>query len=342
MEFDEIRFPTQISLGSQISYRLRSDCTLLKNGDDRRIVYWSRPLRRFNVRYGIKSWEDVRAVQEFYLTEQGPIRGFRIQDGIDFSTNVTDPQAAPTYLDQVLGYGDGSTKTFQLLKRYWSGASEHVTELITKPVINSTVIGIGQVQYPPGSPTFPWSVDTTTGIVTFTNAPPYGSLVSGGCYFDIPACFGEQVNKELLLSLHSFRSSEIPNIDIYEIPDETPCLDDLDIGGAKNHGNISESIFITEAQGRVHIFNAQNTNLVIYVPDPSSEMRDGGPSFILINESTSNTVQIKEYASAAANETFIGYARKATGSPSLNATILSVFRGVSLTGYRYWLAQFKT
>jgi uncharacterized protein (TIGR02217 family) len=59
-----------------------------------------------------------------------------------------------------------------------------------------------------------WSVDTTTGVVTFTSAPGSGVAVAAGFEFDVPVRFDTDA---LSANLESFRAGEIPAIPIIEI-----------------------------------------------------------------------------------------------------------------------------
>ena len=70
------------------------------------------------------------------------------------------------------------------MKRYESGAQSW-TRRIVKPVAGSVRIALGGVEPAPSS----WSVNTTTGIVTFDTAPAAGVLVTAGFEFDVPVRF---------------------------------------------------------------------------------------------------------------------------------------------------------
>ena len=84
---------------------------------------------------------------------------------------------------QVLGTGNGSLKTFQLVKNYVSGG---VTEsrIIAKPVADFVKIYRNGVLATSGV-----STDTTTGLVTFTTAPANTVIVTADFEFDVPVCF---------------------------------------------------------------------------------------------------------------------------------------------------------
>ena len=70
---------------------------------------------------------------------------------------------------------------FALLKRYSSGAQSW-TRAIAKPVAGSVRVALGGVEQMSG-----WTVDTTTGVVTFDTAPAAGVAVTAGFAFDVPS-----------------------------------------------------------------------------------------------------------------------------------------------------------
>lgn len=86
-------------------------------------------------------------------------------------------------MGQTLGTGNGSLTTFQLSKTYNSGAYSYSRE-IKKPVSGTLKIYLNSVLQSAG-----FSVDHTTGMVTFTTAPNAGVLVSSDFEFDVPVRF---------------------------------------------------------------------------------------------------------------------------------------------------------
>jgi uncharacterized protein (TIGR02217 family) len=102
----------------------------------------------------------------------GRAHGFRFKDWTDYQAT-----------GQALGVGDGTTASFQLVKRYPSGA-EVESRTITKPVAGTVKVFRDGIQATTG-----WSVDTTTGLVTFAIAPAAGVLLTADFEFDLPVRF---------------------------------------------------------------------------------------------------------------------------------------------------------
>ena len=59
-----------------------------------------------------------------------------------------------------------------------------------------------------------WTVDTTTGIVTFAAAPAAGAVVRAGFEFDVPARFDTDF---LEYDLPAFELGQVPSVPVIEI-----------------------------------------------------------------------------------------------------------------------------
>ena len=106
------------------------------------------------------------------------------------------------------GTGNGSTRTFQLVKHYSSGAQSW-TRAVSKPVAGSVTIALAGTPAPSG-----WSVDSTTGLVTFGTAPAAGVAVTAGFEFDVPVRFDTDT---LDITLDLERLGSITSIPLVEI-----------------------------------------------------------------------------------------------------------------------------
>jgi uncharacterized protein (TIGR02217 family) len=83
-------------------------------------------------------------------------------------------------MGQLLGTGDDTQTQFQLVKHYPSGSVVEV-RTITKPVAGTVRVYLDDVEQ-----ASVWSVDTTTGLVTFSAAPALGVEVTADFEFDVP------------------------------------------------------------------------------------------------------------------------------------------------------------
>ncbi len=176
------------------------------SGDEERNASWANSRRRYDVAYGIRRADDLAAVVAFFEARNGRLHGFRFKDWGDHKSCL--PSGTPSPTDQAIGTGDGTTTAFQLVKRYASGAQSW-TRAIAKPVAGSVRIALDGVEQGSG-----WSVDTATGVVTFSAAPGSGVAVTAGFEFDVPVRFDTDV---LDVTLDLERLGSITSIPLLEL-----------------------------------------------------------------------------------------------------------------------------
>lgn len=191
------RFPDCISYGSAGGPEYSTSIIVLGSGQEKRNQNWALPRHYFDVAYGVKRQSDMEDLIDFFNAVKGPANGFRFKNFLDMSSGHTDE--ATSFTDQTIGTGDGSTTTFQLVKNYTQGAITQ-TNNITKPVSGTVTIGLNGVQQMAG-----FTVDTTTGIVTFSGAPGGGVTITAGYEYDLPVRFESD---RLTVSITSYLAGE--------------------------------------------------------------------------------------------------------------------------------------
>jgi uncharacterized protein (TIGR02217 family) len=206
MAFHEVRFPDTISRGARGGPERRTQIVELASGDEERNASWANSRRRYDVSYGIRRADDLAAVVAFFEARNGRLHGFRFRDWSDYKSGL--PSNVPSPLDQPIGTGDGTTTAFELVKRYTSGA-QGWTRTITKPVADSVRVAVNGVEQSTG-----WSVDTTTGLVTFAAPPGAGVSVTAGFEFDVPVRFDSDT---LDVTLDIERLGSITSIPLVEL-----------------------------------------------------------------------------------------------------------------------------
>lgn len=275
MAFDEVRLSTAISFGS--SGGSKTDVKIIEsaNGSEERINRWQNTRRTYDVGFAVKSRQILYDLLAFFEAREGPTRGFRYKDPIDYASTTngrTDPTAV-TNLDQTLGTGDGSKVAFQLVKVYTSGSISK-TRAITKPVSGTVVVALNGVNQTSG-----FTVDTTTGTVTFTAAPSVGVTVTAGFEFDVPVRFDTQ---DLTAVLQDFDIGDIsPSIPLIEIRDELLLSDSKDFGGSEVL-SISADYLVAANTATAFYVTATNTGYKFKLPDFTS-LQTGGPHFVVVN-----------------------------------------------------------
>ena len=181
MAFHEVRFPDDISRGARGGPERRTQVVELASGDEERNASRVDSRRRYDAAYGIRRGDDLAAVVAFFEARNGRLHGFRWKDWGDHRSGL--PSTPVTPIDQALYTGDGDTESFQLVKRYESGAQAWVRRIV-KPVTGTVRVALAGVEQLSG-----WSVETTNGIVTLDTAPASGVLITAGFEFDVPVRF---------------------------------------------------------------------------------------------------------------------------------------------------------
>lgn len=206
MAFHETLFPLSIGLGATGGPERRTEIVTLSSGHEVRNSRWAHSRRRYDVGTGVTSVDDLYQIVAFFEERQGRLHGFRFRDASDFTS--TTPKADPTPLDQALGTGDGLTSTFQLSKAY-GGSFGGYQRPIYKPVSGSVRIAFDDVEQSGG-----FTVDVTTGIVSFASPPLAGVRLTGGFLFDVPVRFEmDQLN----VDLSAFNAGHYPSISLLEV-----------------------------------------------------------------------------------------------------------------------------
>lgn len=290
MAFNDVRFPVGISYGSSGGPGFNTNIVELDSGATTRVSRWNGARHKYNAAHAIKSLTDLSAVKDFYMANRGAAIGFRYKDWFDYTSTI-DGRVPPfglttvSFLDQVIGAGDGTKTTFQLIKKYVSGAQTQVRN-ITKPVDGTVLVAKDSVNQTSG-----WTVNTLTGIVTFTTAPAIGVVISAGFEFDVPVRFGRALDDVFDASVDSFGSGSI----------DIPLIEEIEAGGIEdefNYRGATEKVFganmtLSVNHGSLVVLNASTTSLVVTLPDPTS-LPPGGPYFFVVNGG-SNSFTLKDH-----------------------------------------------
>lgn len=208
MAFHDIRFPANLSFGSVGGPERRTEIVAMTNGHEERRTPWAHSRRRYDAGMGLRSMDDVARLIAFFEARAGQLHGFRWKDWADFKSS--QPSADISYLDQVIGRGDGVQKQFALRKAYQSGPAQYWRP-IEKPVVGSVRAGLGDVEL---FQTLDFAVDDATGVITFDVAPQDGAIVSAGFEFDVPVRFDTD---RIAVSVASFQAGDMPQVPIIEV-----------------------------------------------------------------------------------------------------------------------------
>jgi uncharacterized protein (TIGR02217 family) len=207
-DFHEVRFPLDVSLGSRGGPVRRTDVVTLASGREHRNSRWAHARRRYDAGLGVRTLDALHAVIGFFEERRGRLHGFRFRDRVDHRSGPPSRAVGP--FDQRIGTGDGTTRSFPLLKLYGAGASAYARP-IAKPVGGTVRVAVAGVEQAIG-PGF--ACDPATGVVTFPTAPAAGAAITAGFEFDVPVRFDTD---ELDIDLSAFEAGEVPRIPLIEI-----------------------------------------------------------------------------------------------------------------------------
>lgn len=199
MAFHDVRLPEDIERGVTGGPEFRTVIAQLAGGAEKRNQEWALPRRSWDAGYGMQTKEDFSRIQDFFILRRGRAHGFRFKDWSDF-----EAEASP------FGVGDGAETVFQLSKRYTDGTNT-LDQPIRKPVDGTVLIYVNDVLK---TETTDYTIDYSTGVVTFVVAPTNTHVLEWSGEFDVPVRF--DIDK-LGVTLEHFDAGEVPSIPIIEL-----------------------------------------------------------------------------------------------------------------------------
>jgi uncharacterized protein (TIGR02217 family) len=195
--FHEVRFPDSIAYGATGGPEFATTVVVTGAGHEQRNVNWAEARGRWDVGSGLKDQAQLDELIAFFRARKGRAYGFRFKDWTDYKAT-----------GQLLGTGDDAIETFQLVKRYPSGSVIEVRP-VTKPVAGSVRIYKDSVEQLSG-----WSVDVTTGLITFTAAPMVGVQITADFEFDVPVRFDTDHMAVTIETFGLHRWQQIPIVEL--------------------------------------------------------------------------------------------------------------------------------
>lgn len=186
MAFFECEFPTDVGFLASGGPTFYTTVNEGFSGGEQRNRNWSMTRGVWNIDLNFKSQEYFDAVQAFFLVVGGQADAFRFKDHKDFQAT-----------NQRLSVGDGTTTDFQLIRNYVSGPRTYVRTII-KPIMSTVTDFQGnpladtvviRVNGSTKALNVDYTVDETTGIVSFVTAPANGAFIDSDFQFHYPVRF---------------------------------------------------------------------------------------------------------------------------------------------------------
>lgn len=142
-------------------------------GFERRNIDWAQERGRWNLGDRQMLRTTLAYILKFFRARRGSAVSFRWKNWADYVLAL-----------EQIGTGDGVEVDYQIIQTSDTGSGTPYVRNITKPVSGTVNVYIDTVQQLTG-----WTVDTTTGIITFTTAPALTEVITVSCEFDIPVRF---------------------------------------------------------------------------------------------------------------------------------------------------------
>jgi uncharacterized protein (TIGR02217 family) len=206
MAFDNVRLNVHVESGAKGGPGFKTTVIAQASGKEQRNAEWLFERGAWDLSYGIMSKTDYREITDFFRSRRGMHRGFRFKDWTDYEA-----------VDEVIGTGDGATLSFKLVKDYG-----YYKKRITRPITGTVSVKINGTPKATG-----WTVNTATGVITFTNnethRPAVGEIITASFSFDLPVRFDiDRLDTRVIWE----GAGSIPNIPIVELledDDELPA-----------------------------------------------------------------------------------------------------------------------
>lgn len=215
--FHEVVYP--LSLERCLStWEWATNILELGDASEQRIPIGADGRRKFDASHGVRSLKDLQTLLKFHALRHGETYGFKVKDLVDCTVSVgTEGTLQHVY--------DGVIKTFQLQKIYADDAASHFRE-IYKPQAGTVKVYKNAALQVEGTH---YTVDYTTGLVTFTSAPAPGSVIEWSGHFYVPVRFAVReipapeffASMVLLNDEYVVRdgSADLPEVGMIEIKD---------------------------------------------------------------------------------------------------------------------------
>lgn len=129
VEFDEVRFPTDVSYGSSGGPTFKTSIFEAFRGGEKRNIDWASPLMEFNVAYGIKTDAQMEKVIEFFQARRGRLRGFRYKNWANYQV-----------VNGVIAVGDAVSTRFPIIRAYGFPAAQTYKRLYK--IVPGSVTGL--------------------------------------------------------------------------------------------------------------------------------------------------------------------------------------------------------
>lgn len=293
--WDAIIMPPGYAYGFTGGPAFDTRITRMDGGGEQRVQIREEPLWRWSgLRKNFRDGADVTGLVKWFLARRGALYGFLFLDPRDFTT-AADGVSAPTSIDQLIGFGDGTTTRFKLRKQYADpgGMTSRAFPRRVVPVLGTATAPMARMMgVNTGASIAPAAsvagvTDSGAAFLPLTqevqlsSAPTLGQEVRWGGRFTVPARFSETTDQGLEAALAGFQNDEAP-FELESIPFDDPVPP---MPGGSPYGyqllSASQDSELTARSGFfVEVPASTAVNLFL---DDLNNYPTGGPHFVIVN-----------------------------------------------------------
>jgi len=202
MSFHDVRLPVDVERGAKGGPGFNTSIATLQSGKEQRNINWAQQRCGYDISYGIGSKQLYRQVLNFFYVRQGKAYGFRFKDWVDYQLTA-----------EAIGTGNGVENEFQITKTYSDAGGSYVRN-IYKPVSGTVQVYLNGVLQ---TVTTHYTINHSTGIITFVTPPSNGVVVTVTCEFDVPVRFDTD---SLDVTLQWIEAGQVQGIPLIELRPE--------------------------------------------------------------------------------------------------------------------------
>lgn len=185
--FHEERLELGILYTSSGGPEFSTEISIVGSGFEQVNSVWSNSRGSWDLGSRVLNREEVDYLVNFFRSKLGKAIGFRWKDFSDYKL-----------VDGNIGIGNAVSNVFQIYKKYSALASAIETRNITKPRSEGLVVKVNNIVVTN------YTVDLTTGKITFLSQPGLGLPITVTCEFDVPVRFNTD---KLSLSFLAYEDS---------------------------------------------------------------------------------------------------------------------------------------
>lgn len=271
MAFHDVLLPDGFQYASSAGPGFATIVQQSGSGHETRIQRQSQALHRLSLIKQLQTPAEAKALKSFALERRGSLHSFKVRDFSDYTSNA-DGETAASNLDQVIGTGDGTTTTFQLVKRYGYLGTNEYTRTITLPESGTVTVAVD------GVPTA--TNPASDGRIVFSAAPANGAIITAGFRFYVPVRFTLEFERWARLQADEFQVWSLANLDVQEVPSEVEQPERYHYGGSRDWANVGADIAISWNDGRLHNINP-TLAINAFLPPPGQQ--GSGPNVFVFN-----------------------------------------------------------